>query len=402
MYKIFFLILFCGVYVKNLEIIFPSTIYLFLMSTVIFFVVWQDVKKISILIAISVSILFLSLIVINAIRGNDTVDGIYFVIYYSHIIFAISCVLYYTLSKNKGVFEYHFVLFCILTNIIGISMFVVVMLNFEYSQIIDYWRFEVISRADTLNDIRSFVFGDPNFPRYNGFYLDPNRWSFCLIVQLVIIDHIYETKRTNFNTTKNIAIFIILISLLISNSRAGIIALMLYYWLSRGKLKFLITTTMFMFIIIIYGVIDGNFFESFYQKITYGINVSSGYVNNEDTGRLSIWYNYLSIIFSSTHTLLFGVSLTLDPSNIMLITPHNIILYTLYQGGLVLLSLLFLFSCKIYQYARAGSKYLSAGFISLSLMTLTEDYLALPIFWFFVFYVIFQGRPTHHHRLITG
>ncbi|OAT51422.1 hypothetical protein M998_2037 [Providencia heimbachae ATCC 35613] len=176
--------------------------------------------------------------------------------------------------------------------------------------------------------------------------------------------------------------------MLFTNSRAGIIATLIYYILTRSKGKVLFSLLLLLIATVSYLGYNPELYNIIYDKITYGISFNSTGNNLGDSrARLDIWYNYLLHVFSNISTFIMGVNMTLDPSTSMGITPHNLYLYALYQGGIVLFTICIITLFVTYIKSSKLSTHLKFGTISIIIMTFTEDYIALPIFWFYVFLI---------------
>ncbi|WP_273844450.1 hypothetical protein [Providencia rettgeri] len=385
---IIFIFLILGVFVKNFEVLIPFQYYLTLIALPLFFL---KIKKISLKKSmILLCLIFLSIILImknEIFISGDYKENINFIIYYFSLIFSIYIITNHLISNEYISLKLLTRTFIIL-NIVGLLGYIITLFSYNYDDIIQYWKYNVISRADIVNDFRSFIYGDSLLPRYNGFYIDPNRWAFCLLVQMIFIDHLYRNTATLNLVSKKILFILIFISLLFTNSRAGIIAALVYYILTRSKGKVLLSLLFLLISVISYLGYNPELYDIIYDKITYGISFSSTGNNLGDSRvRIDIWYNYLLHVFSDIYTFIMGVNMTLDPSTSMGITPHNLYLYVLYQGGIILFTVCIIILLDTYIKSSKLSNYIKYGTISIIIMTFTEDYIALPIFWFYIFFI---------------
>lgn len=387
-----------GIFVRNIEVIVQFQYYLFFISAVFFIYSFRRFYLKVLTLVGGVFFLFICYVLKNIFESNGYSDSLIFGFYYIIMIFSIYIIMHILIINQYMDFRLLVRLF-IMLNLIGLLSYLLVFLIYNYSEVVTYWRYNVISRADILNDIRSFVYGDEMYPRYNGFYIDPNRWAFCILIQLIISDYLFFNTRTITRKIKNILFVILILSMILTSSRAGIASFILYYILTRSKAKALGIVIILSFSICCYLLYNPELAELIYYKITYGVNLTPSISNiAESRARIDIWYNYVQYIFSDWFTLLVGVNMILDPSDIMNITPHNLYIYSLYQGGLVLLSIVICFLAVLYYKSSKLSKYLKYGTLAMIIMTFTEDYAALPIFWFYAFFIILLYRVIKTNR----
>jgi len=237
---------------------------------------------------------------------------------------------------------------------------------------------EGVGRRGIINTMLSFGFYDTFIVRYNGFVLDPNRWSFCLLLFYILVDF---NRKCSWEMPAKI---VISISLICTLSRAGIGAWIIYllvtHLIKKNYCRVIIIPSLIVFSI---GLLLFTFdlFDLVYSRLTYGITGETG-----TSSRGNIWVKYVTELTATKGSILLGKGVDMDPSINMGITPHNALLYIGYQFGLVLsfLYLLFILAVLIFSAIckRRDRMSLNIGFFLLLCMTLSEDYLALPYFWF--------------------
>lgn len=148
----------------------------------------------------------------------------------------------------------------------------------------------------------------------------------------------------------------------------------------NGKYKRVIIIPTIILGIIVFILSYYNLFDIVIDRLTYGVTGDTG-----SSSRAYIWSMYLNEITQNWKTIFLGVGNSIDPADKMGITPHNAILYLSYQFGflvsffyilLALLSVVWILTSQ----SRMVLNF-NIGIFFLFLMTLSEDYLALPYFW---------------------
>ncbi|MCZ9036181.1 hypothetical protein [Escherichia albertii] len=387
-----------GGFVRNIEIMFQFQYYLFFISVVGFIYSAKRLNLKTLVLVTGGGVLFVFFVLKNVVEHGDYINDVTFGFYYIIMLFSVYGMMHILLIKHYIDFRLLIKLFITL-NLIGLFGYAITFLLYDYSEVVVYWKYNVLHRSDILNDIRSFVYADEMYPRYNGFYIDPNRWSFCLLIQLIMSDYFFFDAKVITKRIKNILWGVVLLSMILTNSRAGIVSLIVYYVLTRRNIKTLGVMIFFALSVLFYLLYNPELMKLVAYKLTYGVSFTPS-INDisESRARINIWYNYLQYIFSDWVTILFGVNMILDPSGTMGITPHNLYIYSMYQGGLLLLFIVICFFTILYYKSSNLSKYLKYGTLAMIMMTFTEDYATLPIFWLYSFFIILLYRDTKTNR----
>lgn len=379
---LFLFILLLSALTRNFYFIVPFHFFLCLFCCLVVALKIKILSKFGLNIFFGNLIIFLFVIVARGFEGigNDIFKVVYFLIILPFFIGVSLKFLLDALGKKKLV-DISLKFFLIL-NLLGLAVYFYLSLTNDYSDLIKFYSSDVSdSRKVLLNSIESFVFVDQWGYRYSGYYLDPNRWSFCLLFMYVFTDAA-EDKINLIKINK----IIILLSLLLTFSKAGLLSFLIYFslrsFLGNEKSKFL-----WLLIIVSVGLMVSFVFADFNNLIERGLYALD---SDNSKSRLNVWPEYFSVITKHWINFLFGSYVNADLTDSMPINPHNILLFIGYQLGAVGLLwfcvVYFFVLGKIFSFHSKNKAIFAAGLISLGIMNFSEDYLLLPIFWFVLFY----------------
>lgn len=187
---------------------------------------------------------------------------------------------------------------------------------------------DVQARSDLVNSIFSFVFFDGSRVRYNGFALDPNFFAFYVNILLGIV-LIYVKK--NLIKLPKIFIYLSVLSVLLTLSRAGILSMILLYfgwkWSGRNlSLKIVIVVFIPILLVIMAYV------TSLMGRSILNFSDFSG-------SRLWVWSIHFENILRNTNYF-FGQGLSFDvvrfiDEELIRKSTHNTLLYLIYCYGFI-------------------------------------------------------------------
>ncbi|MDF9777871.1 O-antigen ligase family protein [Pseudomonas baetica] len=369
-------LLLLSIFIKNISILVPFHI---LFSA--FFLISVTLKPKQIKLKPVIILLFFTLLMLIAFTarnfggiGDEIHILIYFLLMLPFFIFTTTC----NLSRTKE-FGKIAMIFFIVMNSLGILAFLFTVATRDHAELVILFNGEASeSRKILINSLDSFVFADTWGYRYSGFYLDPNRWSFCLVFMYMFTD----TCRAESKKLQFICKGLILASLLLTFSKGGYVGLLAYLTI-RAILERK-TASIVYFAIIITAIASFIFIfsdtDQILERAIYGFDSGNG------KSRINTWPAYFYEITKDPINLLFGVFTDADLTKTMPINPHNLPLFITYQFGsvffLCFIAVLYGLYRKANRLKHRNRAFLISGFLSLILMSLTEDEVLLPIFWF--------------------
>lgn len=241
-------------------------------------------------------------------------------------------------------------------------------------------------RMNVINSFSAFTFPDRTFlPRFTGYYVDPNRWVLALLFFMGLSDLLRGSNA--IGKTEYRLIFILLcFSLLITFSRSGLLAFLVYF-LFRSKVINFKYILFGVFGCVLASLLPSVFYESVYERLTQGLS------SDNERSRLFVWGMYLSYMLDESTRVLWGAGLELTNNLHGYLNPHNTFLDMWYKFGLVFYIVLipFLF------YVSINRKNI-AFLLSLVVIISFDDYTLLPLFWFvFIYYFLLSRRVDVGH-----
>lgn len=228
------------------------------------------------------------------------------------------------------------------------------------------------------------VSSDIDAIRFKGLFADPNYLgTFCTLgLALILQRYLLNLKVKGYS----IFLVIIIIASVLTLSKSVLllmifllVILILYSWRSKNTTKAFITT---LCVLLFAYYVMKNQISAIFIIVERFQEASS--LNEITTGRTDLWQVYLSAIFSSLSTFLWGNGFG---ANLLDKGTHNILLEIMYYTGFVgLLSVLgvFYYLFKL-MYKRYSIRVSLINF--LPLIILFVSYLALQGFFSFAFYI---------------
>jgi len=199
-----------------------------------------------------------------------------------------------------------------------------------------------------MNKFFSVVHYSPTFPRYQGFYIEPNHWSLALIFMIFIVDllnkfSIKKEKKYWF------VIYLLLFSLVLTGSRSGIFSFIIFKFIysfnsiifkSKLYIKW-INVLILILAILGLGVSLNYIFPETFGFIIQRIK-SINSAGAASSNRLIIWYNYLIKYINNFSKYFFGIGniVSIEKLNIYFYNTHNSYLDLLYFNGIIGLMLI--------------------------------------------------------------
>lgn len=204
-------------------------------------------------------------------------------------------------------------------------------------------RESVEERRDLANTLVSLVWYEGLIIRYNGFYVDPNFWSFHLVFALMLL---YSINDKNKSKMAKYTISITLFSIFLAFSRGSFVALILIcviYFLillffNRISSKVIVNIFKIIFTIILLSI-------SLYLFATNTDIISSDFLFSrfssdqiEGNSRTYKWVIYIDNLLNYDFGLLFGLGLSRVVNYFTDFSSHNVYIFMLYNFGLLGLS----------------------------------------------------------------
>lgn len=345
--------------------------------SIVFLIFWLfKIKKRQSYLIFSAFVLIFTFAVFSLFSPNKVFDNFEAYLYVFIYIF-ISWVFFSDLTRNE-VFSKIILKF---TNLIlVISIFGYFLALMDFSTTYSMWLSST-SRADLENSLASFAYlgKDMIFPRYSGYFLDPNRWGAFLFLYIFYISLFYKKKSIWL-------FFFPFVLLILTQSRGAILGFFIFIislvylsqihskWVSLS-LKYLVFPLIaILFIVILY--------YSFPERFDLTSDLTS------DRGRAAVWIYYISYLINNDFWV-FGNGLEFITDKYYILGTHNTFLYVFFSFGLVgltvfLMFFLFaLFSSISFVRGNIG-KVLFSGVLGFSVILATEDYFFTPHLWVFI------------------
>ncbi len=208
-----------------------------------------------------------------------------------------------------------------------------------------------------------------------------------LILFIELIDN--RLKLSNI-----IKMLIILIAMILNTSRTGIVSLFLVLFfiigikfLKRPNLKIILLTVSSMLLAFV--------------SINYLISIRAG-INGilDDNGRFSLIYKGLEVFSSNIKTILFGAGFTGEEIRTLITIPHNFLIQTLAQNGLIITIIIFLLIFTYFKKNKNNKYKYIILFILLSGMFITDFY--ANAFITFLFIVVDICGVDYDNKLIKN